>query len=533
MPTPEDAVLRQQTQVASYWTTAFTVTRADIEFIFSQFLEAETPLTTRDLALRLIGYRLQQEEDRLRKQIERGLIFQPKLSYEIGQEVVFPALNYSVGKVVGQRPGENPDYGEFTVIEVEFDGAQRREFASELRTSHILNLDEAGTQALPTLQERNPEAIFTQYGEEIIEKLEARLVDEDDAIYMAGYWYLESLLAEVNVGHLHLAEAVLDISEGGPLPTKELLEQIDFAKEAPDLVREFSLNVGLNADDRFDNVGPEGQVLWFLRRLEPQEVSKVPPRLLYQPVDYDASVLTEELRALEREIDDEYTEFDRPQRVIDEGSLTLIYPHRRVGTLPLTSQVAPLFPVSDETPHVRVTLMDGQTGDEFAGWVVPGERYVFGLSEFYRTHRLPIGAYVTVRTTPDPSRLIIDFQAHRARTEYIRLAVPKEGKLTFANFKRSIGASYDELMILGAEDIEGVDAAWQQTRDRRRNLTDIMRDLMPELSKLNPQNAVHAKTLYSAVNVLRRCPPGPIFAALVTRPEFQHVGGPYWRLAQG
>jgi hypothetical protein len=138
---------------------------------------------------------------------------------------------------------------------------------------------------------------------------------------------------------------------------------------------------------------------------------------------------------------------------------------------------------------------------------------------------------VTVKTTDDPSRLIIDFDAHRPRTEYIRLAIPAEGRLTFANFKRSIGAGYDELLILGAEDLEGVDAIGAAARDRRRSLVDTMRDLIPELARLNPQNAVHAKTLYSAVNVVRRCPPGPIFAALVSRPEFQHVGGPYWRLS--
>jgi hypothetical protein len=64
-----------------------------------------------------------------------------------------------------------------------------------------------------------------------------------------------------------------------------------------------------------------------------------------------------------------------------------------------------------------------------------------------------------------------------------------------------------------------------------QDLGDTMRDMMAELARLTPQRSVHAKTLYSAVNVLRRCPPGPIFAALVARPEFEHVGGPYWRLA--
>src|SRR5205085_2084383 len=208
-----------------------------------------------------------------------------------------------------------------------------------------------------------------------------------------------------------------------------------------------------------------------------------------------------------------------------------IYPHRRVGTLPLTSRIARMFPTAISSPRIRVTLVDAQDGAEFAGWVVHEGKYVLGLAEFYKRHKLPIGAYVTIRTTEDPGRLIVDFDAHRPRTEYIRLAQPTNGKLTFANFKRSIGAGYDELLILGAEDLEGVDAVWGQARDRKRGLAEIMKDLIPELARLNPQNSVHAKTLYSAVNVVRRCPPGPIFAALVSRPEFEHVGGPYWRVS--
>jgi hypothetical protein len=46
---------------------------------------------------------------------------------------------------------------------------------------------------------------------------------------------------------------------------------------------------------------------------------------------------------------------------------------------------------------------------------------------------------------------------------------------------------------------------------------------------LSPQNTVHAKTIYSAVNMVRRCPPGPIFAELVRQPCFISMGENYWR----
>lgn len=524
-------MLLQQSQSPAYWTTGLKITRADIEYLFSQFLEDETPLSSQELALRLIRHRIEQEEEVLRKQISRGELFQPKNEYKVGQELIFPAFGYAVGKVINQRAGQNIDYGDFTVIEVEFENKQRREVASMLKTPHVLNVDEAGGQTVPSLQSIAPESVLEQFGEHIIEELEAKLVDQEDAIFFAGKWFLQSLLVDVNVGHLHLAEAILDINEGGPLTPSGIRTEIDLAKETKPELAEFSLNVAMSGDERFDDVGPAGQVQWFLRRLEPNEVQATPSRLQYQSLEYDHTVLTEELLTLERELDDEWSELEIPEEQPREAMLHLIYPHRRVGTLPLTSRVQHLFPTAITSPRVRVTMIDAQDGMEFAGWIVREGKYVVGLNDFYRKHKLPIGAYVTIRATDDPARLMIDFEAHRPRTEYIRLAMPTNGRITFQNFKRSIGAGYDELLILGAEDIEGVDAIWMTTRERRRGIIDIMKDLIPELSRLTPQNTVHAKTLYSAVNVLRRCPPGPIFSALVSRPEFEHVGGPYWRLS--
>ena len=523
-------MFHQQTQAPTYWTTSFRVTRPDIDYLFAQFLENETPLTSHELALSLVRFRLANEDDRLRKLIARGEIFEPRKSYEIGQEIIFPALDFAVGKVVRERPGFNPEAGEFTVIEVDFAGKQRREFASSLTIPHALNRDPNGGHALLELPVQDPEQIMARYGEMIIEELEARLVEEADAIFVDGRWFLKSLLPEVNIGHLHLAEAILDLAEGGPLETTEIMEQIGLEPNLPPMLRAFALNVALSQDDRFDNVGPAGRTLWFLRRLEPQEVTHIPPRLEYRPEPYNPDALTDELRALEAELGDEFSPLEPPETPPEAVTLTLIYPHRRMGTLPMNASVERMFPTSDESARVRVTLVDGQSGDEFAGWVMREGRYVFGLSDFYRRYRLPIGAYVTIRATDDPTRLVIDFSGHRPRTEYIRLAIPNAGRLKFENYKRSIGAVYDELLILGAEDIDGVDEVWTQTQSRRRKLHELMIDLIPELARLNPQNAVHAKTLYSALNIIRRCPPGPIFAALAGRPEFEHVGGPYWRL---
>jgi hypothetical protein len=57
----------------------------------------------------------------------------------------------------------------------------------------------------------------------------------------------------------------------------------------------------------------------------------------------------------------------------------------------------------------------------------------------------------------------------------------------------------------------------------------LLRDLFPELAELNPQHTVHAKTLYSAINMLRRMPPEPLFAELVSDPAFVAMGDHYWQ----
>jgi hypothetical protein len=54
--------------------------------------------------------------------------------------------------------------------------------------------------------------------------------------------------------------------------------------------------------------------------------------------------------------------------------------------------------------------------------------------------------------------------------------------------------------------------------------------MMRELSKLNPQGHIHAQELYSAVNLVKRCPPSPIVELLFTRPWSNHLGDLYFRL---
>jgi hypothetical protein len=522
-----------------HWARNFIVTPEDVEFLTGLLLEKETPFSSEELARALIEGRVQQEADTLRERYKDARLYNPAHAYEIGQKIIFPAFDYETAVIVGARPGNNPDYGTFNVIAVKFDDddlnlpGRNREFATELTTPHEL-IEEAEDEddTGMSMVEMDADEIFELAHDDIVAKVEEALRESSDLIYMARKWFPRDLLMEVNVGHLNLAEAVLDIAGGGPMTTIEILNEIGGLGKAPLALQEFSMNYALREDSRFDEVGPAGEVLWYLARLEPQEVLHTPPMLRYTPIEYDRSMLTPEMIQLVAEIGDEMSDELKAPPAVEEARITLIYPHRRLGTLPVNNVSASIFPTARQTPRVWVTLVDGQDGEEYPCWVVRKERYVYGLAKFYRKHKLPIGAYVTVRKGDNDGKVVINFNAYRPRTEYIRLIVPKSNnEIIFENQKRAIGAEYDELMILGADDLAGVDALFQTTQQQRKSLASILRSLIPPLGALTPQGTVHTKTLYSAVNVLRRCPPGPIFATLVANPDFQNVGGQYWKLS--
>ncbi len=519
-----------------HWARNLTISKADIEFLTGLLMERETPLTTEELARILIEERLQQEAARLQERFRDIQIYNPSHTYTVGQRLAFSAFDYETAQVVHVRPGDNPEYGDFSVIGVRFDNPllnppdHPREFAAGLTTPHVLSQVETnGAGSLFDSSELSADSIFAAVGPDLVKRLGETLSKSPDLIMMAQRWFPRDLLLEANIGHLNLAEAVLDMHGGGPLTTEAILNEIGGLGNAPLALQVFSLNYALRDDPRFDEVGPTGEVLWFLTRLEPAEVQRVPALLQYTPIDCDTSLLTPEMLALEAEIGDELSPLP-PQTGIDQGQVTLIYPHRRVGTLPLNASTSPLFPTARQTPRIWVTLIDGQDGEEYQGWVVRKERYVYGLAKFYRKHKLPIGAQITVRRSEDEGKVIIDFNAHRPRTEYVRLIVIKGDQILFENHKRAIGAEYDELMILGADDLAAVDALAQSAQQQRRSLFSILRQLISSLAVLTPQGTVHAKTLYSAVNVLRRCPPAPILATLAAHVEFENVGGHYWKL---
>ena len=177
-------------------------------------------------------------------------------------------------------------------------------FAARL-ADHTLN-EEVAT----AIEEDNldPKAIQSTFGADVERKLEEAFANDDGLVRIAGRWFPRALLVDVNQGHLNLAEAVLDMAGGEPLPALELLKDVELPDGVNPKLAEFSLNLALQQDGRFDEVGPAGEVLWCLQRLEPENVRDVPLFLRYSAVEYDRSLLTKDMLTLEAQLDDELSE---------------------------------------------------------------------------------------------------------------------------------------------------------------------------------------------------------------------------------
>ena len=373
--------------------------------------------------------------------------------------------------------------------------------------------------------------VLKAHGDFLIEKMEAGFFANADFVRIAGKWFPRALLIDVNAGHLNLAEAVLDMAGGGPLPTSELITQIGLTSDENPKLIEFSMDLALQEDERFDEIGPAGEVLWYLHRLEPEGVRETPLYLQYRtPADYDPSMITPEMLTLVQKLDDELSEIDDEPVAGDSVLVGLLFPHLRAGTLPLTARVRPFFPTAYESPRIRFILIDGDTGEKFPGWVEREKGYVYGLEAWYLERKLMPGSIVRVSRTKNPGEVIIQADTQRSQRDWVRtVLVGSDGGMVFAMLKQVVTAAYDERMAIMVPDYDALDLVWEQRRENQPPFERTLVDIVRELTKLNPQSHVHASELYAAVNLVRRCPPEPILALLASRPWFVHVGDLHFR----
>lgn len=515
-----------------YWNT-FEVSDEDLEFLYNYLLEVEQPQTSEDLIRPLVEERIRKEKSALEaRQLARGIIYLPQNHYEVGQTIQLPALDWKTGKVTAVRPGSNPDLPPFEVIEVQFNGSEKRLFAAGLE-DHALNHPNAAS-ADPML---DPDQVIATYGTDLTASLTDTLESSPDLTRIGFKWFPRALLVDINIGHLNLAEAVLDMVGGGPLPTRDLMEQVDLPDDVDANLNEFSLNYALQEDKRFDEVGPAGEVLWFLHRLEPEPVRETPLHLRYARPAADEDDLSEDIIEAFKDfgpqvIDELQPELNPPAGSAPESvTFCLLYPHLRSGTLPLAGALGQLFPTAYESPRIQFTFVDGNTGDGFSGWVVRPNHYVYGLQEWYSSQGLIAGSLIHVQQGKAPGEVLIRAEKKRGVRDWVRTAViGSDGGVVYSMLKHNLTATFDERMAIVVSDMEALDKVWENNAKKRVSLAQTIRTVMGEMAKLSPQSHVHAQELYAGINILRRCPPGPILNLLFESPWAKHLGNLYFRL---
>jgi len=522
-------VIDRRIQTEVYWRDEFEVADQDLTFLNNQFLEEHRPIALTDLARSLIVDYCQRTEAAIRRQLAKGAVYRPNATFEIGEKIVFPHLDFAVGTVLSQREGHNPEYQAFGVITVEFeDGQEKLEFASELQEPHKLAFaEESSWQSVFAI---SPDMLYDSYGELVATKLGQVFADRGDYIEFRGRWLPSAMAVDIHVGLLNIAEAMLVMQEK-PLQPQALLSELDLPDEVPDEIKVFCLNKRVSEDERFVDVGTESQVVWSLERWIPEAARIAPDYMRYETVAYDRTGLDVTHLQLEREIDDEASRLMAPPTAAAATDMTLLltYPHWRNGSLPLTARTRVFFPEGLPGQLSQITFLDRANGGQFTGWVAHQHKYVYGLAEWYEANNTPVGARIKLGRTDDPLVVAVDFVPRRMQREWTRMAVMgQDSQLSFTMQKRPIACEYDELCLIDEPDRDVGDQVRSDVGDAEADLGQVVKDVFLELAKLTPSVTVHAKTLYSALNVVKRCSPGQVFATLFSMPEFVTTGDGYW-----
>jgi len=240
-----------------YWEN-LSVSKKDIDFIYNLLLEKEIPLSTEVLLKSLINFRIGQEKDNSEKQFHgKNGVYLPRDGYNIGDKLVFPSLDMKIGEVQDIREGFNPDYENLKVIQVKFETGESKVFASNIPDhplNNILDIPEDDPNY-------DPDSVYDHHKQYLSDCLKISLNSNEDLVNIAGSWFPRSLLIDVHVGHLNLAEAILEEANGGPIETISLMDQVELKANVDTKLIEFSFDLDLQEDKRFDEVGPAGETL--------------------------------------------------------------------------------------------------------------------------------------------------------------------------------------------------------------------------------------------------------------------------------
>jgi hypothetical protein len=180
-----------------------------------------------------------------------------KKSFQVGDGVIFPVLGFRLGKVVASRPGQNPEYGAFEVITVDFGSDRRqRNFAAALSAPHKLNAEMPDLLVSGDLA--SPQRLLSTVATHLPEQFGVQLSQHSGFASFEDRWLLRDQVADVHVGHLNIAEALIEMRQA-PVDSDVLLKELDLPAEIGSETALFSLQSALllaNASIKWGGTNP-------------------------------------------------------------------------------------------------------------------------------------------------------------------------------------------------------------------------------------------------------------------------------------
>lgn len=511
----------------------FTLNENDLDLIYNSLLEKETPMTPLQLAETLIEDRIKtyQKSNKGEKEADNDF-YRPNKVYTSGDTIVFPLMDNLRGTVNEVRPGVNPGLGDFSVITVRMDDGSSRTFACGL-ASHKLNDFDYSQQDQRLL---DPKYVSRKFGRQIAKKVAQVLAENEDLVRIGSFWFPLALLSEVNPGYLNLAEAVLEMEDGRPLTTEEILEQIDYPMDSNSELTVFSFNYAMQRDERFAEVGPVNVVLWTLKEMQPEDVRKVPMTLKFNPelFPYDSNDIgSVDFSSLNMMDELEPEQLAEPEDAPESYDVCITYPHWKAGTLPLIGAVHSIFPTANETDNVVFTFHDRKTDESFQGWVIISKNYVCGLKQWYRNNGIIPGSIFRVSRNEKNSIVDVELIPPRASKDWIRsFQIDAKNHFSFRTNQHRVTTVFDERLAVYVENSPQLDTFWESNNRKESNVIRQIELVFRELAQDNPQGIIHFSEIYAGISMLRRIPPRLLYSILLREESIRQIDKLYFKLTE-
>ncbi|NLV74814.1 MAG: hypothetical protein GXY52_09065 [Chloroflexi bacterium] len=518
-----------QTQTLEFWRDEFQVSEGDRDLVTGQILEASRPLSIEALAGAIISHRYQNEREAAATLATSGDIYQPQGTYEVGQRLIFTAFDFARGRVLSLREGRNPKYGPFNVMQVQFeDKRPDAAFVCDFPYEHALNvpLDQLVGKSDDSVSEEDLIADFSPY---VADKLKAVLVKNREFVTFEDVWFLRELLPEMGIGVLNLAEAMIDLAQH-PLPEEEILQGINLELAASPEAQRFALNLALGKDERFVNVASSERPLWQLRAVMPAAVFERPWILVPAQRTQGSELIGSTMLELVEQIGDELDIVPGATSGSDEVLVELNFPHLYAGTLPVNERLLESVP-DRSARYVAIKLIESRSGQTFDAWLCPAEGYIAGLEDWYKRVRMCVGGMITLTSAAEPLSWNIAITPVRGKkSEWICSASVSDGTLTLQNQRVALEIKADRNMVIDVPKWDAVANAMRASEENSTPLSAIVMHVFTELAKLSSNRTVHAKSIYSAANMVRRVSAVAVFAELTRRACYSPLGGGFWAL---